>query len=100
MKHLICAIYEQAIKDYYKYMLGGAKVTNEYDLKCILELFDSDILDTNYIYNIIDTLNNCIKVMDINNTVPDDCPIWLVKTWCKYRHKKYKRIGKEIIIYE
>ena len=42
MKHLICAIYEQAIKDYYKYMLGGSKVTNEYDLKCIVELFDSD----------------------------------------------------------
>lgn len=100
MNLLINAIYEQAIKDYYKYMLGGAKVTNDYDLKCILELFDSDILDSNYIYNIIDTLNNCIKVMDINNIVPDDCPAWLVKLWCKYRHKKYKRNKGEIIIYE
>lgn len=100
MNLLITAIYEQAIKDYYKYMLGGAKVTNEYDLKCILELFGSDILDKDYIYNIIDTLNSCVSVMDLHNVVPSDCPIWLVKIWCKYRHKKYKRIGEEIIIYE
>lgn len=100
MKDLICAIYVQAIKDYFNYMLGGAKVTNEFDLKCIYKLFDSDLLDKDYVYSMIDNLNSCVSVMDLSNVVPSDCPFWLVKTWCKYRHKKYKRIGEDIIIYE
>lgn len=100
MDLLINAIYEQAIHDYFDYMIGGINDKNEFDIKCIFKLFDSDLLDKDYIYSMIDTLNSCVSVMDLHNVVPDECPIWLVKTWCKYKHKKYKRIGEEIIIYE
>lgn len=100
MNLLINAMYEQAIHDYFEYMLGGIKIRNEYDLKCIFKLFDSEMIDSNTVYQIINNLNQCVATMDINGKVPDDCPIWLVKKWCKYRHKRYKNINGEVVIYE
>lgn len=98
MKHLITALYRQAIHDYYDYMLGKRK--NEYDIKCIFNLFDSDLLDSEMVYKIIDELNHCVTVMTISKKVPDNCPEWLVKKFCKYNNLHYKKIKGELVIYE
>lgn len=100
MNLLINAMYEQAIHDYFDYMLGGINHKNEFDIKCIFKLFDSGLINSDSVYKIIDNLNQCVTAMDINGKVPDDCPIWLVKKWCKHRHKRYKNINGGIIIYE